>query len=185
MFPSNGSSLEKAEPVREFAQLCMDIVGELQRMKQGVEAFSESLHKRSALVRPIVRRDFEKGTGMTPEMWLDFLTQSMGDFQSMVEPSRQLVEAYHHGSDAGTLKAELARAAAFFLEKAELTVKSVERFQQYLAQAPERVKSVPSGFVTEEERRRLVEESPEQARRIGMLAASLKEAETRVRALLA
>lgn len=174
--------VELDELVAILKELCTGISNGAKELAKGVEAFREGLQKRPFFTRSFATRDFESGTGLKADEWIDFAERLSNRFQSI---AAKLQEAQEHLSksefdrisrDLDNLKA----VAEPFMNNYDLIIDTLNRFHTYMAEAPERAKSIPKIFLSEEDRKMMVEELPKTAEGIKKLSRALGEAKTKI-----
>lgn len=170
------------EPLLTLKEACSGISNGAKELAEGVAAFKEGLKKRPFFVRPFVTKDFESGTGLKADEWIDFAERLSNRFQNI---ANTLQEAQDHLSKSEIEKIHgdlnnLRTVAQPFMDNYNLITETLNRFRKYMAEAPERVKSVPKVFLSEEDRKMMVEESPKAAEGIRKLVKALGEAKTKI-----
>ena len=178
-----GEKYEKlSQLLPDTIKLCSEIADGAKQLSEGVRNFKEGLKKKPFFVRPFVTRDFESGTGLKADEWIDLAERTSRRFQSIAD-ALQKAQKHLSASEKEKLTEDFVNiktVAKPFLDNYDLLIETLSRFQKYMAEAPERAKSIPKTFLSEEDRKMMVEESPKAAEGIKKLVKALDEAKTKI-----
>lgn len=173
---------ELGELLATLKELCYGISIGAKVVADGVAVFKEGLQKRSFFIRSFAAKDFESGTGLKADEWIDFAERLSKRFQNI---ANALQEAQDH-----ILKSEFEKipgdlnnfrtVAKPFVDNFNLVIETFNRLQRYMAKAPERAKSIPKVFLSEEDQKMMLEEYPKAAEGIKKLVEALGEAKTKI-----
>ena len=158
----------------ELKILCASISTSCQEMIVGITNFKNNLQNRPAFIRPFVKRDFENGTGLEPEEWIEFLKRLFSRFTTILTTLNSIESG--RGS-----KEDLREAALPFLERHELIIDTFKRFEDYMRSLPKRATSIPREFANEEDKRMMTEEAPKVAERLSQFIAAINKASFQLR----
>ncbi len=164
---------EVVERLIADCQLVERGVGEISR---GVDEFKLLVEKQPTFVRPLVKRDFESGTGMNTEEWKKFFEQLATRFKQIENDAKQLMAAHDtEGSKAETsvTLTKLKEAATPFLDAVSVTIESINNLATYLGSLPDKISIIPKQFLSEDEKKALLQLMPEYEERAKTLAQLL------------
>jgi len=175
----------------------VDLLALLESLKEicsGITAGSEELKDRLTtglkegmkhlffFIRLIVTRDFESSTGMNFDKWIEFADKLSKNFEDISNAVQELYDCHSKGKLERTPERidELEQAAKPFLESYEDTIRSLSKLQKWLAELPNATKSVPPGFMSAEDKRWAIEESPKTSADLQKFIEALEEANRKI-----
>lgn len=179
---------------------CGDLLPLLENLKEicsGITAGSKELKNKLIIdlrervkryfffVRLTVTRDFESSTGMSFDKWIEFADKLSNQFENISNSLQKLYGYYSKGElkRAPERIDELEQIAKPFLQDYEDTIKSLSKLQKWLAEVPNAVKSVPSGFMSAEDKRTAIEENPKAVADLQKFIEAIEEAKTKILAI--
>jgi hypothetical protein len=169
------------EVVERLIRNCQIVERGVGEISRGVDEFKLSVEKQPTFVRPLVKRDFESGTGMNTEEWKKFLEQLAKRFKQIENDAKQLMAAHNkEGRKAETSVAltKLNDTATPFLNAASVAIESINNLATYLGSLPDKINIIPKQFLSEDERKALLQSMPEyeeKAKTLAQLLAAAKE----------
>ncbi len=172
------STKEAVEKLIADCKLVEQKVGEISR---GVDEFKLSVEKQPTFVRPLVKRDFESGTGMNTEEWKKFLEQLATRFKQIENGAKQLMAVRDtEGNKAETTVAltKLNDTATPFLDDASGVIESMNKLTTYLGGLPDKINIIPKQFLSKDEKNVLLKSIPEfekEAKTLAQLLAAVNE----------
>lgn len=169
--------------LESLKEICSGITAGSKELKDKLIAnLEERLKHYFFFVRRFVTRDFESNTGMSFGKWIEFADKLSKNFEEISNAVQKLYAYHSKGELERTPERidELGQVAKTFLQDYEDTIKSLSRLQKWLATVPEAVKSVPPGFMSDEDKRTAIEESPEAVADLQKFVEALEQAKTKI-----
>ena len=169
--------------LESLKEICSGVTAGSKELKDKLIAdLEERLKHYFFFVRRFVTRDFESNTGMSFGKWIEFADKLSRNFDEISNAVQKLYDCHSKGELERTPERidELEQAAKPFLDDYEDTIKSLSKLQKWLAAVPEAVKSVPPGFMSAEDKRIAIEESPEAVADLQKFIEALEEANTKI-----
>ena len=169
------------EVVESLIRECQLVERGIEEISRGVDEFKLTVEKQPTFVRPLVKRDFESGTGMNTEEWKTFLERLATRFKGIENDAKQLMAAHDtEASKAETSVAltKLKDTATPFFDAASVAIESIGNLATYLGSLPDKINIIPKQFLNEDEKQALLQSMPEYeetAKVLVQLLATAKE----------
>jgi len=171
------------ELLEGLQKTCTSLTASIREFSQLTKASRDEMKTRSFLTRSFAQKDFESNTGMGLDEWVEFSERLLSRFESVSAAVQRLDEAKLDPSRIPSALNELRGAASPFLERYDLIIDALDRFANYMLDMPKKTESIPKpfrGFMSEEDRRRMVEEAPKAGEGIKKLVTELKTAKEQI-----
>lgn len=169
--------------LQSLKEICSGITAESEELKDRLIAdLKERLKHYFFFVRRFVTRDFESSTGMSFDEWMEFADKLSKHFKGISDTVQKLYDCHSKGELERTSERvdELEQVAKPFLQDYEEIIKSLSKLQKWLTGVPNAVKSVPPGFMSAEDKRTAIEESPKAVADLQKFIETLEEANTKI-----
>ena len=179
--------MRQKEEVAQLIKTCEAARDSAEAFSRGIDDFSGRVEEQPAVVRPLVKRDFESSTGMSVNEWKAFLDKLGARYGMIYDTATRLADASHKGNDAEITAAmsALKTAAAPFMEGVDVAVEAMETMETYLKGLPGKIDLVPDTFMKTEVRDELINSVPAYVERAQALKESLKKTKEQLSALVA
>lgn len=174
------------EILEKLQRTCSALMAGIKEFGQGTKVSKEEMGKRPFLMRSFAQKDFESNTGMGFDEWVKFSERLLSRFENVSAAVQRLYEVRSDPSRIPPALKEFRDAAGPFLERYDLIVESLNRFANYLFDMPKKTESIPApfrGLVSEEDRKRMVEDAPKSGEGIKRLVDGLKAAKEQIAGL--
>jgi len=115
--------------------------------------------------------------------WVEFSERMLSRFENISAAVQRLYEGKSDPKRIPSALNELRDAAGPFLERYDIIIETLDRFANYMLDMPKRAESIPKpfrGFMSEEDRRRMVEEAPKAGEAIKGLITGLATAREQI-----
>jgi hypothetical protein len=169
--------------LESLKEVCSVIAAGSRELKDRLIAgVKERLKNLFFFIRLLITRDFESGTGMNLDKWTEFADKLSKRSEDILSAVRKT----HDCSSAPGLKefdeslAQLEHASGPFLSDYAVTVEALGKLQQWLVEVPNKIKSAPPGFVNDEDRRAMIEDSAKGVNDLKKLIQALDETRTKL-----
>lgn len=172
--------------LESLKEVCSGIVTGSKELKDRLIAgVREDLKHLFFFIRLLITRDFESGTGMNLDEWTEFadkLSKRFEDILDAVQKTCDCCSASGFEKLNGSL-AKLEQASDPFLSNYEDAIATLGKLQKWLAEVPNKIKSAPRGFIGEEEKRTMAEDSLKAVDDLKKSVQTLDEAKARILAI--
>ena len=171
------------ELIEGLQNTCSNLTAGIEEFSQGTKASRDEMKSRSFLMRSFAQKDFESNTGMGFDEWVEFSERLLSRFENISAAVQRLVEVKLDPIRIPSALNELRDVASPFLERYDLMVEALDRFANYMLDMPKRAESIPKPFralMSEEDRKRMVEEAPKVGEGIKRLIDGLKTAKEQI-----
>lgn len=163
--------------------VCSGIVAGSKELKDRlIVGVREDLGHLFFFIRLLITKDFESGTGMNLDKWTEFADKLSKRFEDILNAVQRTCDCCS-ASEFEKLNenlAQLEQVADPFLSNYEDTIETLGKLQKWLAEVPNKIKSAPRGFIGEEEKRKMAEDSSKGVDDLKKLIQALDEARTRI-----
>jgi len=171
------------ELLEGFQKTCSSLTAGIREFSQGTKASRDEMKSRSFLMRSFAQKDFESNTGMSLDEWVEFSERLLSRFENISAAVQRIDEVKSDPSRIPFALNEFRDASSSFLERYNLIIEALDRFAIYMLDMPKKTESIPKpfrGFMSEEDRRRMVEEAPKAGEGIKKLMTELKTAKEQI-----
>ena len=180
----NAQEYKELLPLLESLKgVCSGIVAGSKELKDRlIVGVREDLGHLFFFIRLLITKDFESGTGMNLDKWTEFADKLSKRFEDILNAVQRTCDCCS-ASEFEKLNenlAQLEQVADPFLSNYEDTIETLGKLQKWLAEVPNKIKSAPPGFIGEEERRKMAEDSSKGVDDLKKLIQALDEARTRI-----
>jgi len=169
--------------LEDLKKICSGITAGSKELREKlITDLKERLKDLFLFVRLMITRDFKSSTGMSFDKWTEFADKICKHFEDISNVVERLYDCHSKGEFDKTTEIidELEQVAKPFLQDYEDTIKSLGKLQKWLAEIPNTVKSVPPGFMSAEDKRTAIEESPKAAADLQKFVKALSEAKMKI-----
>ncbi len=172
--------------VERLARTCETAAESAAAMSRGIDDFNTRVNEQPAVVRPLVRRDFETNTGMSADEWKVFLEKLSARYNAIYDAATRLAEALAQksGSDASAATTELKEVATPLMEGTVAAIKAMATIAGYLEGLPAKIDMVPETFMKADVRNELINSVPGYIERAEALKALLEETDVQLHAII-
>ncbi len=173
--------------VEHLAQTCETAADSVKAFSRGIDDFNSRVDEQPAVVRPIVKRDFEMNTGMNADEWKIFLDKLHGRYVAIHEAATHLAEVLAQGdtaTEANAAAAALKEASTPLMEGAVVAIKAMATIEAYLEGLPAKINMVPKAFMNADVRDELTSSVPAYIERAETLKALLEETDVQLHAII-
>ncbi len=172
--------------VERLAQTCETASESAAAMSRGIDDFNARVNEQPAVVRPLVRRDFETNTGMNADEWKTFLDKLSARYATIHDAATRLAEvlAQNDESDVSAATATLKEASIPLMEGTVAAIKAMATIAAYLDGLPAKIDMVPETFMKADVRDELVNSVPGYIERAEALKALLEETDVQLHAIV-
>jgi hypothetical protein len=173
--------MQPKEIVENLIKDCQLVEREIEGISRGVDEFKLILERQPTFVRPLVYRDFESGTGMNLEEWKKFLERLVIRFKHIENDAKQLMITYdaeRSKADTSIALIKLKDKATPFLDAASIAIEPLDNLAAYLEGLPDKINIIPKQFLSEDEKKVLLQsmlEYEEKAKTLAQLLAAVNE----------
>jgi hypothetical protein len=180
----NAQEYKELLPLLESLKgVCSGIVAGSKELKDRlIVGVREDLGHLFFFIRLLITKDFESGTGMNLDKWTEFADKLSKRFEDILNAVQRTCDCCS-ASEFEKLNenlAQLEQVADPFLSNYEDTIETLGKLQKWLAEVPNKIKSAPRGFIGEEEKRKMAEDSSKGVDDLKKLIQALDEARTRI-----
>jgi len=169
--------------LESLKELCSDIrTGGKELKDRLILGLKEDLKHHFFFIRLLVTREFESGTSMNFDRWAEFADRLSKQFEDIFNAAQKACNNYSESEFEKIPEslAQLEQAVNPFLENYDKTIEPLSKLRKWLAEAPDKIKSSPPGFISEEEKRAMTEDSLKGAADLKRLIEALDEAKTKI-----
>ncbi len=173
--------------VERLAQTCETAADSALAFSRGIDDFNARVEEQPAIVRPIVKRDFEMNTGMRAEEWKTFLDKLHARYAAIHDAATHLAEVLAYGTNETEINAATAALKEVSLPLIEGTVaavKAMATIEAYLEGLPAKINMVPETFMKADVRDELTSSVPAYIERAEALKALLEETNVQLHAII-
>lgn len=173
--------------VEHLAHTCETAAESAAAFSRGIDDFNTRVDEQPAVIRPLVKRDFEANTGMSADEWKVFLDKLGARYVAIHEAAAHLAEALAQGDsetdiDVGT--ATLKEVATPLMEGTVAAIKAMATIEAYLAGLPAKINLLPETFMKADVRDELTGSVPAYIERAEALKALLEETDVQLHAII-
>lgn len=168
--------------IEHLNEICPGIAEGGKELAKGVNEFKEGLKKQFFFFRLLIKKEFESGTGMGFDEWVEFgneLSKRFEDISSAIEKVYDFHSKFEFERIPESIE-ELDHVASPFLNNYDQTIKTLDKLQNFMAEIPNGIKSVPSIVMSDEEKRTMAEDSLVWAADLKKLIVTLDDAKTKI-----
>ncbi len=136
--------------VERLAHLCEAAAESAASFSRGIDDFNAIVDSQSAIIRPIVMRDFEANTGMSAKEWKVFLDRLHTRYLTIHDAATHLAEMLAQGDDEASISAATAalkEVSTPLMEGTVTAIKAVATIEAYLEGLPAKIDMVPKTFM--------------------------------------
>ena len=167
--------------IKELKEICSNLTEGIKEFGQGVKASREEISKKSFMARSFAKRDFESNTGMNFDEWIEFSEKLSERFKNITTALQRIEDNYKESKfeDIPESIERLEDASTPFLKRFDLINQGLDRFANYMLEMPKKVEAMPGPFkrfISEEDKKRMIEESPKAGELIKLLNETLETA---------
>ena len=167
--------------IKQLKEVCSNLMDGIREFGQGVKASREEINKRSFMARSFAKRDFESNTGMNFDEWIEFSEKLSERFKNITKVLQRVEDSYRESKFEEMPESieRLKDASTPFLERFDLINQGLDRFANYMLEMPQKAESMPGPFkrfISEEDKKRMIEESPKAGELIKLLNETLETA---------
>ena len=180
--------MRQIEDVVQLIKTCEAAKDSVEAFSRGIDDFSARVKEQPAVVRPLVKRDFESNTGMSVDEWKAFLDKVVVRYGTIYERATRLADALDKEDDdaaAAAAMSALKTAAAPLMEGVDVAVEAMETMETYLKGLPGKIGMVPDSFMKAEVREELTKSVPAYIERAQALKTCLKKTKDQLNTLVA
>jgi len=171
-----------AKLLKDLKEICSSIAVGGKELAKEVNEFKEGLKKDFLFIRLYIKKLFESGTGMGFDGWIEFGNELSKRFEDISNEVQKVFDFHSRSEFVGIQKSieELEHVSNPFLNNYDPTIKTLDRLQEFLAEIPNMVKSVPSMVYSEEKKRTATKDSLEWVAELQTLVDALDEAKAKI-----
>ena len=169
--------------LESLKEVCSGIATGSKELKDRlITGVKEDLGHLFFFIRLLITKDFESNTGMNLDKWTEFADKLSERFEDILNAVQR---TYNCCSASGFEKLDenleqLEQVDNAFSSNYEDTIGPLIKLQKWLAEAPNKIKSAPRGFIGEAEKPVIIEDSLKGADDLKKLIQALDEARTRI-----
>jgi len=165
------------ELLRGLQKTCSSLTAGIREFSSLTKASRDEMKSRPFMTRSFAQKDFESSTGMSLDEWVEFSERLLSRFENISAAVQRLDEVKSDANRIPSVLNELRGAAGPYLERYDLIVEALDRFANYMLDMPKKAESIPKpfrAFMSEEDRKQMVEEAPKAGDGIKRLITGLK-----------
>ncbi len=173
--------------VENLARTCEIAADSATAFLRGIDDFNARVDEQPAVIRPLVKRDFEMNTGMSADEWKIFLDKLSARYIAIHKAAARLAEALAQDDSESNIDAEtvaLQEAATPLMESAVVAVKAMATIEAYLEGLPAKIRMIPETFMKADVRDELVGSVPAYIERAEALKSLLEQTDVQLHAII-
>ncbi len=173
--------------VEHFARTCEAAAESAAAFSRGIDDFNTRVDEQPAVIRPMVKRDFETNTGMSADEWKVFLDKLRARYVAIQEAATRLAEVLAQDDDETSINAATAalkEVSTPLMESAVVAIKAMATIAAYLEGLPAKINMIPETFMKADVRDELTESVPAYIERAEALKALLEETDVQLHAIV-
>ncbi len=173
--------------VERLAQTCETAADSAVAFSRGIDDFNARVDEQPAIVRPIVKRDFEVNTGMNANEWKTFLDKLHARYVAIHDAATHLAEVCAHGTnetEVNAATAALREVSRPLMEGTVVAIKVMTTIEAYLEGLPAKIDMVPETFMKADVRDELTSSVPAYIERAEALKVLLEETDVQLHAIV-
>jgi len=139
-----------ANEVERLAHSCEAAAESAAAFSRAIDDFNAIVDNQSAIIRPMVRRDFEANTGMSAKEWKVFLDKLNTRYMAIRDAATRLAEVIAQGDDKTSINAATAalkEVSTPLMEGTVAAIKAMATIEAYLEGLPAKIDMVPETFM--------------------------------------
>jgi predicted nuclease with TOPRIM domain len=156
--------MSSKETIESIIKNCQLIELGVEELSLGVQEFKRSMEKQPSFVKPLVKGDFKSGIGLSMEELERFLDRLKTCFKRIENDVKQLAAVLDKKEGeietSETLK-KLKDSTKSFLNAADVIIETINKLVTYLQSLPDKINMIPQQFMSDDERKSLLQLMPE------------------------
>lgn len=173
--------------VEGLARTCETAAESAAAFSRGIDDLNTRVDEQPAVVRPLVKRDFEANTGMSADEWKVFLDKLSARYTAIQEAATRLSEVLVQDDNEANIDAATAalrEVATPLMEGAVVAIKAMATIAAYLEGLPAKIDLVPERFMKADVRDDLIGSLPAYIERAEALKTLLEETDVQLHAII-
>lgn len=173
--------------IERLAQTCENAADSAAAFARGIDDFNARVEEQPAVVRPIVKRDFEMNAGMSADEWKTFLGNLTTRYTAIHDAAARLAAVLAQGggdADVAAATAALKEVATPLMEGMVAAIKAMATIEAYLEGLPAKINMVPKAFMKADVRDALINSVPGYIERAETLKTLLEETDVQLHAVV-
>ena len=156
--------MSSKETIESTIRNCQLIERGVEELSLGVYEFKRSMEKQPSFVQPFVKSDFKSGIGLSMEELERFLDQLKTCFKRIENDAKQLVavcDKKESEIETSAAVTKLKDSTMSFLNAANVVIETINKLIAYLQSLPDKMNIIPKQFMSNDERKSLLQLMPE------------------------
>ncbi len=157
-------AMTSKEPIESIISNCQLIERGVEELSLGVLEFERFMEKQPSFVQPFVKSDFKSGIGLSMEKLQRFLDQLEICFKRIENDAKQLVAVCDKKEgeiETSAAVTKLIDSTTSFLNASNVVIETINKLSVYLQSLPDKMNMVPKQFMSDDERKSLLQLMPE------------------------
>ena len=157
-------AMTSKEPIESIISNCQLIERGVEELSLGVLEFERFMEKQPSFVQPFVKSDFKSGIGLSMEKLQRFLDQLEICFKRIENDAKQLVAVCDKKEgeiETSTAVTKLIDSTTSFVIASNVVIETINKLSVYLQSLPDKMNMVPKQFMSDDERKSLLQLMPE------------------------
>ena len=157
-------AMTSKEPIESIISNCQLIERGVEELSLGVLEFERFMEKQPSFVQPFVKSDFKSGIGLSMEKLQRFLDQLEICFKRIENDAKQLVAVCDKKEgeiETSAAVTKLIDSTTSFLNASNVVIETINKLSVYLQSVPDKMNIVPKQFMSDDERKSLLQLMPE------------------------
>jgi len=157
-------AMTSKETIESIISNCQLIERGVEELSLGVLEFERFMEKQPSFVQPFVKSDFKSGIGLSMEKLQRFLDQLEICFKRIENDAKQLVAVCDKKEgeiETSAAVTKLIDSTTSFLNASNVVIETINKLSVYLQSLPDKMNMVPKQFMSDDERKSLLQLMPE------------------------